>query len=60
MASSEKHKKRSCRSYSTNQRAFAYHASSSVGKAGQKQQRKSVFDSLKQMLTGAFKKKKEG
>lgn len=60
MASREKHKQRSCRSYNSNSRSFASHAVSAAGKVQQKQQKKSVFDNLKKLFTGAFKKNKEG
>ena len=60
MASKEKHKKRSCRSYISNQSILANHAKTSISKAAQKQQKKGIFDGIKKLFTGAFKKNKEG
>ena len=60
MAGREKHKQRSQRSYILNRSSFAYHARQSIGRAGEKQQRKNFFEGIKSAFTKMFKKTKEG
>ena len=60
MAGREKHKQRSCRNYNRNLGSFASHARSTAGKAAYKEQKKNIFEGIKNAFSKMFKKNKEG